>query len=45
MDKKSNQQENQLIIGRNAVLEALKSERAIDTLLVAKGEHGARSAE
>ena len=40
MDKKSNQQENQLIIGRNAVLEALKSERAIDTLLVAKGEHG-----
>lgn len=40
MDNKSNQQENQLIIGRNAVLEALKSDRTIDTLLVAKGEHG-----
>ena len=38
MDNKSNQQENQLIIGRNAVLEALKSDRTIDTLLVAKGE-------
>lgn len=29
---------NQLIAGRNAVSEALKSERAIDTLLVARGE-------
>ena len=29
---------NDLIIGRNAVLEALKSERAIDTLLVARGD-------
>lgn len=38
MENKSNPQENQLIIGRNAVLEALKSERVIDTLLVAKGE-------
>ena len=38
MDNKNNQQENQLIIGRNAVSEALRSERAIDTLLVAKGE-------
>ena len=29
-----------LIIGRNAVAEALKSGRAIDSLLVAKGERG-----
>ena len=29
-----------LIIGRNAVSEALKSGRAIDSLLVAKGERG-----
>lgn len=28
---------NDLIIGRNAILEALKSERGIDTLLVARG--------
>ena len=40
MDNKRNQQENQLIIGRNSVLEALKSDRAIDTLFVARGEHG-----
>ena len=30
--------ENELIVGRNAVLEALKSGREINTLLVAKGE-------
>jgi 23S rRNA (guanosine2251-2'-O)-methyltransferase len=36
-----NQNERQgLIIGRNAVAEALKSGRAIDCLLVAKGERG-----
>lgn len=29
---------NDLLIGRNAILEALKSERSIDTLLVARGE-------
>ena len=29
----------ELIVGRNAVLEALKSERTLNTLLVAKGEH------
>ena len=29
---------NDLIIGRNAILEALKSDRGIDTLLVARGE-------
>ena len=29
---------NDLLIGRNAILEALKSERGIDTLLVARGE-------
>ena len=29
-----------LIIGRNAVAEALKSGRAIDCLMVAKGERG-----
>lgn len=38
MENKNPSNENQLIIGRNAVLEALKSERAIDTLLVARGE-------
>ena len=38
MDNKNNQENTQLIIGRNAVLEALRRERAIDTLLVAKGE-------
>ena len=38
MDNKNNQENTQLIIGRTAVLEALRSERAIDTLLVAKGE-------
>lgn len=37
-NNKNEKQENGLIVGRNAVLEALKSERAIDTLLVAKGE-------
>jgi len=31
---------NDLIIGRNAVSEALKSNRAIDTLLIAKGDRG-----
>lgn len=29
---------NDLIIGRNALLEALKSQRAIDTVLIARGE-------
>lgn len=38
MDNKSNNEKGELIIGRNAILEALKSERAINTLLVAKGE-------
>ena len=32
--------ETELIIGRNAILEALKSGREINTLLVAKGERG-----
>ena len=32
------EKKNDLIIGRNAVSEALRSERAIDTLLVAKGD-------
>ncbi len=34
------EENNGLIIGRNAVSEALKSGRAIDTLVVAKGERG-----
>ncbi len=38
MDNKSNNEKGELIIGRNAILEALKSERAINTLLVANGE-------
>lgn len=39
--KRENEAEKpELIIGRNAVLEALKSGRAIDSLLVAKGERG-----
>ena len=32
--------ERELLVGRNAVLEALKSGREINTLLVAKGERG-----
>ncbi|MCR4925024.1 MAG: 23S rRNA (guanosine(2251)-2'-O)-methyltransferase RlmB [Clostridiales bacterium] len=37
--KKSNNRENEdLIIGRNAVMEVLNSGRAMDTLLVARGE-------
>ena len=35
-----NEQRQDLIIGRNAVAEALKSGRSIDSLLVAKGERG-----
>ncbi len=38
MEKKLERENTDLIIGRNAVSEALKSERAIDTLLVVKGE-------
>ncbi len=38
MEKKTDRENTDLIIGRNAVSEALKSERAIDTLLVVKGE-------
>ncbi len=34
------EENNGLIIGRNAVAEALKSGRAIDTLVVSKGERG-----
>ncbi len=39
-DKNNNQNErnDELIVGRNAVSEALRSDRAINTLLVAKGE-------
>ena len=39
MTEQHNAGETELIVGRNAVLEALKSGREIDTLLVAKGEH------
>ena len=38
MDNEKRTERDDLIIGRNAVSEALKSGRAIDTLLVAKGE-------
>lgn len=38
MEKNAQTQNTDLIIGRNAVLEALKNERAIDSLLVVKGE-------
>ena len=38
MEKKNDRENTDLIIGRNAVAEALKSERAIDTLLVVRGE-------
>ena len=37
MEKKTQNENNGLIIGRNAVSEALKSDREIDTLLVADG--------
>jgi 23S rRNA (guanosine2251-2'-O)-methyltransferase len=39
MDDK-NSEKNDLIIGRNSVLEALKSGRAIDSVIVAKGDRG-----
>ena len=38
MDNEKRTERDDLIIGRNAVSEALKSGRAIDTLLVEKGE-------
>ena len=38
MEKKSENDQNDLLIGRNAVSEALKSGREINTLLVSKGE-------
>ncbi len=38
MEKDSERVNQELIIGRNAVSEALRSSRAIDTLLVVKGE-------
>ena len=38
MEKKSENGQNDLLIGRNAVSEALKSGREINTLLVSKGE-------
>ncbi len=40
MERKPDEKRNDLIIGRNAVTEALKSGRAVDTLLVAKGDRG-----
>ena len=41
MEKKNDRENTDLIIGRNAVSEALRSERAIDNLLVVRGEkHG-----
>ena len=38
MESRIEKENNDLIIGRNAVSEALKNNRAIDTLLVSKGE-------
>ena len=40
MTEQQNERDSELIIGRNAVIEALKSGREINTLLVAKGERG-----
>ena len=40
MTEQQNERDSELIIGRNAVLEAIKSGREINTLLVAKGERG-----
>ena len=40
MDKNSDERQKDLIIGRNAVSELLKSGREIDALYVAKGEKG-----
>ena len=40
MTEQQNEIDSELIIGRNAVLEAIKSGREINTLLVAKGERG-----
>ena len=40
MERETQKTNESLIIGRNAVAEAVKSGRAIDTLLVAKGERG-----
>ena len=37
-EEKTDEKNSDLIIGRNAVSEALRSERVIDTLLVARGE-------
>lgn len=39
-EKEKFQENNDLVIGRNAVLEAINNERTIDTLFVAKGERG-----
>ena len=38
MENRIEKEDSNLIIGRNAVSEALKNDRAIDTLLVSKGE-------
>lgn len=38
MENENSNTREDLIIGRNAVSEALRSGRAIDTLLVSKGE-------
>ncbi len=40
MEKTPDERSSELIIGRNAVLEAIKSGRAIDTLMVARGDRG-----
>ncbi|MCR5484238.1 MAG: 23S rRNA (guanosine(2251)-2'-O)-methyltransferase RlmB [Clostridiales bacterium] len=40
MNDKTGQEQNTLIIGRNALLEALKSGREIDCVTVARGERG-----
>lgn len=39
-DKRSGDENPELIYGRNSVMEAIKSGRAIDSLMVAKGERG-----
>ena len=39
-EESSAEKEKDLIFGRNSVAEALKSDRPLDCIMVAKGEHG-----
>jgi len=39
MKNENKQTNDNLIIGRNAVIELLKSDREVENVLIAKGEH------